>query len=132
MLVQNAIFMAVTSDVLPALDRSATVTGGLDVWRSARSRYAPVSVGRHGPDELAFEPGRRPVLVTALHATPQRRDGVPKPAESETGALAEALGEAMGYASLMVVGPQTGDPAAATRLLRWWCEVDGHIATLWG
>ncbi|HEV7806732.1 MAG TPA: hypothetical protein VGO80_12985 [Solirubrobacteraceae bacterium] len=78
-------------------------------WVLARERYTPSAVALRALDEVAFRPGRRPVIVTAAHATAQRRDGLHKPAESESGALADALGEIAGYASLTMIGPQTGD-----------------------
>lgn len=81
----------------------------LAAWSSARDRYTPANVGRRAPDEVAFVAGHRAVLVTAVHATEHRRDGVLKPAEYDSGALAEALAAVAGYASLTIAGPQTAD-----------------------
>lgn len=92
-----------------AADPSPKVADVLAAWGRARERYSPASVARRGRDEVAFAPGGRPVLVTAVHATAHRRDGVPKHAESDSGALAEALSEVAGYASVTIIGPQAGD-----------------------
>jgi hypothetical protein len=75
----------------------------------ARERFAPEAVSRRPRDALSYREGSRPVLVTAFHATPPVRDGHARPAESDSGVLADVLHETFGYSCLTIVGPQSGD-----------------------
>ena len=54
--------------------------------------------------------GATPLLISASHATPHIRDGVPKAAERMTGALAIALAQSLDASVILPISTQPDDP----------------------
>ena len=94
----------------PELDVERPAPDAVARWAKAEVRYRHASWFGRPAIVLTRRFGDHPVLLTAPHAGHQLRNQWPKPADPNTGGLAEVLAEVTGSACVTVCGFQQEDP----------------------